>query len=322
MIKRHLVALRTLAAGLVIVLVCALTAGCGTGGSSSGLVLEHDAHLADDPFDRPAPTSSLAPAFRLGGTATSSDASVRLGSGGLSIAVRSHRLGIWRGFFVATTATYPSDSVIHVRMWRPSPTVPLASQSGISLLAVQTGASNSLDYVLVAGSISRGHESWLVGYAHGNTAYAKTTILSDMPSTSTSEDVTVRTDGRSRLAVYFGDTLVYESKALRLGVAPPFHVYLEVEERGFPYHTRFQNLWIAASTSVRVDNLHPGDRVTLTPAGGLPIRAVANGSGQAQLQLPLSEAVGRGTFTIDGLHMRRQYAGVAFAGGDVYTMRT
>jgi hypothetical protein len=73
---------------------------------------------------------------------------------------------------------------------------------------------------------------------------------------------------------------------------------------------------------MRVGGLHPGDRVTLTPEGALPVRAVANVAGQAQLKLPLSEAVGTGTLTIDGPHIHRRYTGVAFAGGDVYTMRT
>lgn len=317
MIERYLAKSRVLGAGLAVVLACTLATGCGARGINSGLILEHNGHLGGDAFAKSAPTSSLDPAFRLGGTATSSDASVRLRPDGLFIDVDSHRLGNWRGYFVATSATYPSDSVIHVRMWRSSQVVPLAAQSGIVLLAVQTAASRSLDYVLVAGSISSGHESWLVGYAHGNTAYAKTRILSDMPSTSTTEDVTVRTDGHSRLAVYFGHALAYESKTLRLGVAPPLRVYLEVEERGLPYRVGFQDLWIAAGRTLRVDGLHPGDRVTLTPNGGPSIRAVANAAGQAQLQLPVSEAVGTGTFTI----MRRHYTGVAFAGGDVYVMR-
>jgi hypothetical protein len=317
---QDLAALRASAVGLAAVVVALVIAGCGAGGS--GLVLEHSGLLADHRFNEPAPTSSLAPTFRLGGTATLSDASVRLASNGLHIDVGSHRLGTWRGFFVATAATYPANAVIHVRMWRPSRSVPLPSQSGIVLIAVQTGASRLLDYVVVAGVISRGNESWLVGYANGNTAYARTNVLSNMPSTSTSEDVTLRTDGRSRYAVYFGRRLVYKSTSLRLGVAAPFRVYLEVEAHGFPYETRFQDLWIAADSSVGVDGLHPGDHVTLTPDGDPPVRAIANAAGRAQLVLPPNEAVGKGKLTIRGPHIRRRFAGVAFAGGDVYGVST
>jgi hypothetical protein len=312
--------LRASAAGLAAVLVAALIVGCGAGGS--GLVLEHSGLLAEQRFNEPAPTSSLAPTFRLGGTATLSDATVRLASNGLHVDVGPHPLGTWRGFFVATAATYPANAVIHVRMWRPSRSVPLASQSGIVLIAVQTGASKLLDYVVVAGAISRGNESWLVGYANGNTTYATTKVLSNMPSSATSQDVTLRTDGRSRYAVYFGRRLVYKSTSLRLGVAPPFRVYLEVEAHGFPYQTRFQDLWIAAGNAVKVDGLRRGDHVTLTPDGDPRVRAIANAAGRAQLLLPLNEAVGKGTLTIRGPHMRRRFTGVAFAGGDVYTLRT
>ena len=116
-------------------------------------MLEHNALLADSPFDTAAQTSSLAPTFRLGGTATLSDASVRVRSDGLYVDVGPHRLGTWRGFFVATGATYPADSV---------------------------------------------------GGAWG------------------------------------------------------------------PYQARFQDLWIAAGSSLQIDGLHSGDRVTLTPAATLP----------------------------------------------------
>ena len=115
---------------------------------------------------------------------------------------------------------------------------------------------------------------------------------------------------------------MYQSTSLRLGVAAPFRVYLEVEAHGFPYETRFQDLWIAANSAVGVDGLHPGDHVTLTPKGDPPVSAVANAAGRAQLLLPLNEAVGKGTLTIQGPHVRRRFAGVAFAGGDVYRVRT
>jgi hypothetical protein len=302
-------------------LIAVLTAACG-GVSTPALVLEHNGRLADYAFDKAAPTSSLTPTFRLGGTATTRHATVYLRSSGLYVHVDPHKLGTWRGFYEATAATYPANSVIHVRMWRPQRSVPLATQSGIALLAVQTGASKLLDYVLVAGVITHGQESWLVGHANGGTLYSKTKVLSDMPSAATSEDVTLRTNGSSQLSVYFGDKRVYESKSLKLGVAPPLRVYLEVEARGMAYVTRFQHFWVSASTSVRVTGLHPGDHVSLTPDGDATVQAVANATGQATLQLPPTEAVGKGTLTIDGPHLRRRFKDVAFAGGDVYSFTT
>lgn len=294
-----------------------LTAACG-GGTDPGLVLTHNGRLADYAFDKAAPISTLTPAFRLGGTATSRHATVSLRSSGLYVHVDQHQPGTWLGYYEATAATFPANSVIHVRMWRPQRSVPLATESGIALLAVQTGASKLLDYVLVAGVITQGQESWLVGHANGGTLYSTTKVLSDMPSPTTSEDITLKTNGSSQFSVYFGDKLVYESKSLKLGVAPPLRVYLEVEARGMAYITRFQHFWVSAGTSVRVAGLQPGYHVSLTPDGDATIHAVANSTGQARLQLPLTEAVGKGTLKIDGPHLRRQFKNVAFAGGDVY----
>ena len=273
-----------------------LTAACG-GGTDPGLVLTHNGRLADYAFDKAAPISTLTPAFRLGGTATSRHATVSLRSSGLYVHVDQHQPGTWLGYYEATAATFPANSVIHVRMWRPQRSVPLATESGIALLAVQTGASKDWDSDVIA---------------------PETKVLSDMPSPTTSEDITLKTNGSSQFSVYFGDKLVYESKSLKLGVAPPLRVYLEVEARGMAYITRFQHFWVSAGTSVRVAGLQPGYHVSLTPDGDATIHAVANSTGQARLQLPLTEAVGKGTLKIDGPHLRRQFKNVAFAGGDVY----
>jgi hypothetical protein len=296
-------------------------AGCGSDGhkrATAGLVLERNGLLTQQAFDKSAPTSSLTPAFTLGGTAGPSNGSVRPDPDGLHVGVGPHRLGTWQGYFATTSATYPANSVIHVRMWRPQASFRSEDQSGIALLAVQTASSKALNYVLVAGVMSPGKVSWIVGYANGNTAYSNTRLLETVPSNAANQAVTLRTDGNSHYAVYFGSKRVYESSKLDLGVAPPFEVYLEVEARGVPYQVRFQNLWVTADNTVTVDGLHPGDRVTLTPVGDPPVQALANGAGRAQLTLPPSEAVGTGTLAIDGPGVRRRFAGVRFAGGDVY----
>jgi hypothetical protein len=313
--------LRLVSGGSAALLAAAAVSACGRSGP--GLVLEHNGLLADRAFSKAVPTASLSPAFRLGGTAAMSNATVRAAADGLHVGVGPHRLGTWRGFFVATAATYPAGAVIHVQMTRPSKAVPLKSQSGIALLAVQTAASDYLDYVLVAGVISREHRSWLVGYANGSTTYSTTKPLDIMPSNATSEDITLRTDGRSRYTVFFGDRLVYRSTKLTLNVTPPLRVYLEVEARGFAYQTQFRDFWVAASNAVTVTGLRKGDQVTLTPDGEPAVRARANAAGKARLVLPLTEAVGEGTVTVDGPHMRRRrFAHLAYSGGDIYQLRT
>jgi hypothetical protein len=307
--------------GALLVTVAVLTAACG-GGSAPALVLEHNGRLADDAFDKAAPTSSLTPTFILGGTATSRHATVSLRSTGLYVHVDQHKQDTWRGYYATTAATFPANSVIHVQMWRPQRSVPLATESGIALLAVQTGPCCLLNYVLVAGVITRGHQSWVVGHANGSGKDSETKTLSDMPSAATSEDITLRTNGRSQLSVYFGDTRVYESKSLKLGIAPPLRVYLEVEARGMAYTTQFRHFWVSSGTSVRVTGLHRGDHVSLTPDGDATVHAVADAAGEARLQLPLTEAVGKGTLTIDGPHLRQRFKDVAFAGGDEYSVTT
>lgn len=318
--RPRLSAPRALGAGVAAVLATLAVAGCGA--APHGLVLERSGLLADRAFDRPAPVASLTPAFRPGGTASAKEASADLSSGGLTVGVGSHQPGTWRGYYLATAATFPAGAVIHVWMSRPPQSVPLASQSGIALLAVQTAASRLLDYVLVAGVINHVQDSWLVGYANGNTDYATTRPLSIMPSAATAQDITLRTDGGSSYTVYFGRRLVYRSpRTLRLNVAPPLRVYLEVEARSFAYRTQFRDFWVAASDTITVAGLRRGDRVTLAPDGGTPVQAVAGAGDRARLVLPLPEAVGRGTFTIAGPHVRRRrFARVAYAGGDVYRL--
>jgi hypothetical protein len=303
--------------GALLLAVAVLTAACG-GGSGPALVLEHNGLLADSAFDKAAPTSSLTSSFILGGTAGAKHAKVSLQSSGLYVHVDAHKQGIWKGYYATTARTFPANSVIQVRMYRPQRSVPLASESGITLLAVQTGPCCLLNYVLVAGVLDHGQEYWTVGHANGSGKDTGTKTLLDMPSAATSEDITLRTDGKSHYSVYFGDTLVYQSKSLKLGIAPPLRVYLEVEARGMAYVARFQHFSVASGTSVRIDGLHPGDRVSLAPKGDTTINAVANVKGEARLQLPLTAAVGKGTLTIDGPQSHR-FKNVAFAGGDVYS---
>ena len=274
---RDLIGLRAWATGSLAVLATLVTAGCGGGGSAppvalkrsitAGLVLERNGLLASYPFNTLKPTSSLAGSFRLGGTAGPSDASIRVLTDGLYVDVGPRRLGNWRGYFAATSAAYPASAVFHVRMWRLAPSVPFTSQTGVALFAVQTGQYNVLNYVLVAGVITRRSAYWAVGHATGNFAYANTKLIWIRRSADTHEDITLRTNGHSSYAVYFGSKLVYESRALKLKITPPFRVYLEVEARGVPYQTRFQDLWVARDNAVRIVGLHPADHHSCLSAG-------------------------------------------------------
>jgi hypothetical protein len=324
--RRRLGRVRSWAGGWCVSLIALVAAGCGGSGGNSaagrsirpGLVLERSGLLGSYPFNASKPTSALAGQFRLGGSAGPADSSVRALADGLNVSVGSRKLGNWAGYFAATASTYPASAVFHVRMWRPSPPMPVTSQSGISLFAIQTGQYSNLNYVVVAGVVTRGSAYWLVGHATGNATYAQTKVLWIRQSAAAHEDVTLRTNGHSSYAVYFGNKLVYKSTALDLKVTPPFRAYLEVQARGIPYQTRFQDFWVARSDAVQVVGLHPGTHVTLTPNGGASVQAVASAAGQVQLVLPLTKAVGRGTLVVDSSARKRQFEGIPFAGGDVY----
>jgi hypothetical protein len=308
------------------VLAALVCVGCGASGSTaahgrsvaSGLVLEHSGLLADYPFDRSTPSSALTSDFRLGGTATGSGGVARLLPDGLHVSVGPHQPGMWKGFFAATSATYPANSIFHVRMSRSLQQLPSPTDSGIVLLAVQTASSNLLDYVVVAGVVTRNSDYWTVGYATGNPVYSKTKILWIRQIESASEDVTLQTDGHSHYVVYLGGKRVYQSQALDMHVAPPFRAYVEVEARGRAYQTSFQDLWVAADDAVTFEGLPSGTRVAIAPHGAAPVYATADAAGQARVVLPLTEAFGTGSVTINGPGVHRRFAQVRFAGGDVY----
>jgi hypothetical protein len=311
---------------LVLLALLAL-AGCGSDRPSTvgtgrtlppGLTLEHSGLLADDSFDRTVTPSTSLPGFRIGGTAGETGGAVVQRNDGLQIEVGPHKIGTWKGLFAASAGSYPASSVFHVRMWRLPRRLVSRHTSAIALFAVQTSDYSFLNYVLVAGVISRTGTYWTIGYGVGNAKYARTKILWGVQSSARYEDITLRTDGHSRFAVYFGRTLAYASHRLRISVEPPFRVYLEVEARGVSYRTRFQNLWIAADDFLTLEGLHSGDRVILDEVGLPPLHAVAGADGRARLVLPLSEGVGSGTITIDGPAVHRSFPDVRFAGGDVY----
>jgi hypothetical protein len=198
------------------------------------------------------------------------------------------------------------------------------SDTGEAVFAVQTGTTRrtgDINYVLVASVTSGGLTHWEVGDAEGHVADATTTILWTSPpsrAASVSEDVTLRTDGRSSYTVYFGKHVVYQSNRLSMSITPPFQPYLEVQALEIAYQSRFQDFWITRDDSILIEGLHKGDVVTLAPGHGAVVRAVADASGQAWLALALPQSKGEGTLTIHAQGSLRRFPGLVYAGGDVY----
>lgn len=315
-----------------------LTPGSGATGSESvppipgtvlqpGLVRERSGLLLDCDFRRAAPIASLLDEFELNGSAPSANSWASVQADGLHVGVNHHQPGTFEGFFAVTRAAYPASSVFHVRMSREPRNVMSRSQTGEAVFAVQTGTTKrtgDINYVLVASATNAGSTHWEVGYAEGHIADATTTILwtgPPSPTAAVSEDITLRTDGHSSYIVYFGSRVVYQSNRLKMRIIPPFQPYLEVQALEIPYRARFQDFWITSDDSILVIGLDQGDRVTLAPATGTPVRALADASGQARLSLAPPEAKGDGTLTILSGGSLWRFPELFYAGGDVYRIR-
>jgi hypothetical protein len=283
----------------------------------SGLLIDRDFRCA-------APTATLLEDFELGGSAPVSNSSVRVEPDGLHVGVNRHGPGRFEGFFAVTRAAYPAASVFHVRMSREDRNVMSRLQTGEAVFAIQTATTKrtgDINYVLVASVTNAGSSYWEVGYAEGHLADAATTILwtgPPSPGAAVSEDITLRTDGRSSYIVYFGNRVVYESHTLEMSIVPPFQAYLEVQALEIAYEVRFQDFWITRGDSILVDGLRQGDRVTLAPAEGDPVGALADASGQALLALAPPQAKGDGTLAILSGGSVRRFPDLPYAGGDVY----
>ncbi len=314
------------------------TPGCGGAGWESasaiagtvlqpGLVRERNGLLLDYGFRSESPTAALLKDFELNGSAPPANSWASVQADGLHIGVGRHQPGTWEGFFAVTRAAYPASSVFHVRMSRERRNVMSRSQTGEAVFAVQTGTTKrtgDINYVLVASATNAGSTHWKVGYAEGHIADATTTILWTAPPSPTalvSQDITLCTDGRSSYIVYFGNRVVYASNRLKMRIVPPFQPYLEVQALEINYLARFQDFWITSDDSILVTGLGHGDRVTLAPAYGTPVRAFADASGQARLSLAPPQAKGNGTLTILSGGSLRRFPELFYAGGDVYRIR-
>jgi len=315
-----------------------LTPGSGATGSESvppipgtvlqpGLVRERNGLRLDYEVRSESPTAALLKDFELNGSAPLANSWASVQADGLHIGVGRHQAGTWEGFFAVTRGACPVSSVFHVRMSREPRNVMSRSQTGEAVFAVQTGTTKrtgDINYVLVASATNAGSTRWEVGYAEGHIADATTTILWTAPPSPTapvSQDMTLCTDGRSSYIVYFGNRVVYESNRLKMRIVPPFQLYLEVQALEISYHARFQDFWITSDDSILVTGLGQGDRVTLAPANGTPVRALADASGQARLSLAPPQAKGNGTLTILSGGSLRRFPELFYSGGDVYRIR-
>jgi hypothetical protein len=286
---------------------------------SSGLLADFGFNTAETP-------SVLQKDFELGGSAPAANAQVTALPDGLHVGVLHHPTGVFEGYFAVTRASYPANAIFHVKMWRQGLRTVTLSQTTEAVFAVQTATTKqtgAINYVLVASVRHGPLVHWELGFAEGHLANASTKILWTGPSLPNgqaplSQDVTLRTDGYHAYEVYFDDRLVYRSRRLNMNIMPPFQAYLEVQALAAAYESRFQDFWVARSDTVQVQGVPPGARVSLRPDDQTRVSATADQTGTAQLKLRLPEARGTGTLTVVAHGTTRRFAGLHYAGGDVY----
>ena len=142
-----------------------------------------------------------------------------------------------------------------------------------------------------------------------------------------SQQVTVRTDGRRRLTVWFGRRVVFRSGRLHMRMEAPFQPYLEVQALRTGYVSRFTDFWVTRNSAITVSGLPPGARVRLRrapAAGGRPrllAAAAASRAGVATLRLPPPAAKGRATLTVTSTAHTLRFGPFGYAGGDRYRLR-
>jgi len=240
---------------------------------------------------------------------------------GLDVGVRPH--AGWQGWFAVTIHSLGADTVWHAVVSRPPGTV--RSGVGEAVFAVQSASTQhngSINYVVVASLVRRNWSGWEIGTARGVVANAQTRVLWRTPrgtAVAASEPVTIRTDGRHRLEVWLGRRLAYSSVHLDMNDPPPFQAYLEVQAQDRGYVSRFTDFWVADAAAVTVQGVPPGARVELDTAQGVVV-ATAGAGGTAALRVPPPELVGTATLVIVAHGKRQRFAGMHYAGGDVFEL--
>jgi hypothetical protein len=284
----------------------------------AGLTLERSGLAMADQFATSVPNRQLMDHYVFNGSAASGVGWVTSTGRGLDVGVRSHTN--WAGWFAVTLAAAGPDVVWHAVMSRPA--APVGSGVGEAVLAVQSASTQrngTINYVVVSALSSRGKSTWQVGSAHGYVADAVTHVLWQEPlraETPPTEPVTVQTDGRHSLTVWFGNQVVYASHHLHMNDPAPFQAYLEVQGRGISYVSNFKDFWVTDAAPVTVRGVRPGARVELSTGHGV-VTADADSAGLATLHVPTPELVGTGTLAVTDRSGVRRFRHLQYAGGDV-----
>lgn len=262
--------------------------------------------LIHDPFNKAVPARDVQDTYEFNGDTDPARAFVRATDGGLEVGVDPPpEATTHKGYFAVTHDAYPETSIFHVRMSKQPGQVQSPTEVGQAVFAVQTAntkVTGLINFIVISADSTAGMTSWRVGYMHGHVRNAEfvyywgTTPSVDEPDT---RDVTLRTDGRRTLTVWFGNEQVFHSDELSLEMEAPFQPYLEVQAVQTPYASSFQDFWVVEDDHLLLTGVPDGAGVRLVDdAGGVVGETAASTGGLAALELPPYAAKGRGTLEI------------------------
>lgn len=284
--------------------------------------------LIDDAFRGDIPGREVQDVYEFNGDADPSRAFVRATAGGLQVGVDPDPSSTtYSGYFAVTHDAYPETSVFHVRVSKQAGQVESPNEVGEAVFAVQTASTKItglINFIVLSSVSTAGMTSWKVGYMNGHVrnanyiGYWSTAPSLDAPDT---QDVTLRTDGRRTLTVWFGDKLVFHSDELQLDIQAPFQPYLEVQAVQTPYVSSFQDFWVVKDDQVRLTGAPAGSRVALVADGIVLSERTAGAGGDATLMLPPYAAKGSATLEItEAGHQPVRLGSFDYAGGDEFEL--
>jgi hypothetical protein len=262
--------------------------------------------LMDNPFNQAITPREVQDTYEFNGDTDPELAFVRATDDGLQVGVEPMpEAEAHNGYFAVTHDAYPETSIFHVRMSKQPGQIQSPTEVGQAVFAVQTASTKVtglINFIVLSGDSTDGMTSWRVGYMHGhvrNAAYVNYWSTEPSVNSPDTQDVTLRTDGRRTLTVWFGKEQVFHSDELELEIQAPYQPYLEVQAVKTPFVSSFQNFWVVEEDHLQLTGLPDGAAVRLVDDQGAVLGETAAGTGgAATLELPPYAAKGSGTLEV------------------------
>ncbi|WP_457963253.1 hypothetical protein M1E17_17640 [Arthrobacter sp. D1-29] len=285
--------------------------------------------LIHDPFNKAIPTREVQDRYEFNGDTDPALAFVRATDGGLQVGVdpppdaEAHS-----GYFAVTHDAYPQSSIFHVRMSKQPGQVQSPAEVGQAVFAVQTASTKVtglINFIVVSADSTAGLTSWRVGYMEGhlrNASFIYYWGTEPAPEEPDTRDITLRTDGRRTLTLWFGTEQVFHSDQLQMNIQAPYQPYLEVQAVQTPFYSSFQDFWVVEDDHLQLTGVPAGADVKLVDNGGGVLgTAIGSDGGTATVELPPYAAKGSGTLEITEPGREPVRLGAFdYAGGDDYKL--